>query len=262
MSKTKKIIYIIVIMLLITTIAISSYFILKQVLQEQKQDKDFEQLEEIINIPNEEDTTDNNHTEEKNNNNTSKSTKIDLQKLKNINSDIVGWIKIDGTNINYPVMQNGDYYLRRNFYKQYSTYGTPFIASYCELNKSDNSIVYGHHMNNHKMFADLEYYKNKSFYNNHKCIKLYTLEDKKTIENTYEVIFAFKTVAYSNKGFNYSSFYNANTRLEYCDFISKCKELELYNTNNSAVYGDKLLTLSTCEYSQKNGRMVVVAKKI
>lgn len=262
MSKTKKIIYIIVIMLLITTIAVSSFFIIKQVLQEQKQDKEFEQLEKIINIPNEKDTTDNNHTEEKNNNNTSKSTRIDLQKLKNINSDIVGWIKIDGTNINYPIMQNGDYYLRRNFYKNYSTYGTPFIASYCDINKSDNSIIYGHHMNNHKMFADLEYYKNKSFYNNHKYIKLYTLDDGKTIENTYEVIFAFKTVAYSNKGFNYSSFYNANTRLEYYDFISKCKELELYNTNNSAVYGDKLLTLSTCEYSQKNGRMVVVAKKI
>ena len=262
MSKTKKIIYISVIMLLITTIAISSYFILKQVLQEQKQDKEFEQLEEIINIPNEEDTTSNDKTNDNKKNSNNKNTNIDLQKLKEINSDIVGWIKIDGTNINYPIMQNGDYYLRRNFYKQYSTYGTPFLASYCELNKSDNSIVYGHHMNNHKMFADLEYYKNKSFYNNHKYIKLYTLEDEKTTENTYEVIFAFKTVAYSNKGFNYSSFYNANTRLEYCDFISKCKELELYNTNNSAVYGDKLLTLSTCEYSQKNGRMVVVAKKI
>lgn len=262
MSKSKKIINLIIIMLLIVTIAVSSYFILKQVLQEQKQDKEFEKLEEIINISNEEDTTDNNHTEEKNNDNTSKSTRIDLQKLKNINSDIVGWIKINGTNINYPIMQNGDYYLRRNFYKNYSTYGTPFIASYCELNKSDNSIVYGHHMNNHKMFADLEYYKNKSFYNNHKYIKLYTLENEKTIENTYEIIFAFKTVAYSNKGFNYSSFYNANTRLEYCDFISKCKELEFYSTNNSAVYGDKLLTLSTCDYSQKNGRMVVVAKKI
>ena len=262
MSKTKKIVNIIVIMLLITTIAISSYFILKQVLQEQKQDKEFEQLEEIINIPNEEDITSNDKTKDNKKNSNNKSTKIDLQKLKEINSDIVGWIKIDGTNINYPIMQNGDYYLRRNFYKQYSTYGTPFIASYCELNKSDNSIVYGHHMNNHKMFADLEYYKNKSFYNNHKYIKLYTLENEKTIENTYEVIFSFKTVAYSNKGFNYSSFYNANTRLEYCDFISKCKELELYDTNKTAVYGDKLLTLSTCEYSQKNGRMVVVAKKI
>lgn len=262
MSKTKKIIYIIVIMLLITTIAISSFFIIKQVLQEQKQDKEFEQLEEIINIPNEEDTTSNDKTNDNKKNSNNKNTNIDLQKLKNINSDIVGWIKIDGTNINYPVMQNGDYYLRRNFYKQYSTYGTPFIASYCDINKSDNSIIYGHHMNNHKMFADLEYYKNKNFYNNHKYIKLYTLENEKTIENTYEVIFAFKTVAYSNKGFNYSSFYNANTRLEYCDFISKCKELELYDTNKTAVYGDKLLTLSTCEYSLKNGRMVVVAKKI
>lgn len=262
MSKTKKIIYIILIMLLIVTIAISSYFILKQVLQEQKQDKEFEQLEEIINIPNEEDTTSNDKTNDNKKNSNNKNTNIDLQKLKEINSDIVGWIKIDGTNINYPIMQNGDYYLRRNFYKQYSTYGTPFIASYCELNKSDNSIVYGHHMNNHKMFADLECYKNESFYNNHKYIKLYTLENGKTIENTYEVIVAFKTVAYSNKEFNYSSFYNANTRLEYCDFISKCKELELYNTNKTAVYGDKLLTLSTCEYSQKNGRMVIVAKKI
>ena len=261
MSKSKKIIYLIIIMLLIATIAVSSFFILKQVLQEQKQDKEFEQLEEIINIPNEENTTDKN-TEIKKNSNADKSTKVDLQKLKSINSDIVGWIKIDGTNINYPIMQNGNYYLRRNFYKNYSTYGTPFLASYCELNKSDNSIIYGHHMNNHKMFADLEYYKNKSFYNNYKYIKLYTLEDNKTTLNTYEVIFAFKTVAYFNKGFNYSSFYNANTRLEYCDFISKCKELELYSTNKTAIYGDKLLTLSTCEYSQKNGRMVVVAKKM
>ena len=137
MSKTKKIIYIIVIMLLITTIAISSFFIIKQVLQEQKQDKEFEQLEEIINIPNEEDTTSNDKTNDNKKNSNNKNTNIDLQKLKNINSDIVGWIKIDGTNINYPVMQNGDYYLRRNFYKQYSTYGTPFIASYCDINKRD-----------------------------------------------------------------------------------------------------------------------------
>ena len=88
----------------------------------------------------------------------------------------------------------------------------------------------------------------------------------KCLENTiyekanYEIIAVFKTVAYT--GFNYYKFYNANTREEFDTFIKKCKELSFYDTEKVAKYGDKLITLSTCEYSNKNGRLVVVAKKI
>lgn len=187
---------------------------------------------------------------------------IDLQKLYNINSDLVGWIKIDGTNINYPVMQNGNFYLRRNFYKNYSSCGTPYLAEYCGLKTSDNLILYGHHMNNKTMFSSLDNYKRFNFYKNHQYVKFYTLEDGKTIENTYEIIYAFKTVAYSDNGFKYNSFYIANIEEQFNDFILKCQELSFYNTGKTAKYGDKLITLSTCEYSQKNGRIVIVGRKI
>lgn len=78
----------------------------------------------------------------------------------------------------------------------------------------------------------------------------------------YEVVAAFKTTAYSEDGFKYYRFIQAADAAEFDAFIEKCKELAFYDTGVSAGYGDTLLTLSTCEYSRKNGRMVVVARKI
>lgn len=158
-------------------------------------------------------------------------------------------------------MQNGEYYLHNNFYKQKSSLGTPFLASYCNINTSDNLIVYGHHIKSGKMFADLEYYKNYNFYSNHKAIKFYVLENDETKEHCYEILSAFKTTANDN-GFKYYEFYKANDETEFNSFIEKCKSMSFYNTGVTAYYGDKLLTLSTCEYSQENGRMIVVAKEM
>ena len=83
-----------------------------------------------------------------------------------------------------------------------------------------------------------------------------------TIEKTYEVAIAFKTVVYSDKGFKYYNYTNFSDVQELNDFIENCRKLEFYNTGIDINYGDKLITLSTCEYSQKNGRIVVVAKQI
>ena len=80
-------------------------------------------------------------------------------------------------------------------------------------------------------------------------------------KSKYEIISVFKTVA-DNKGFNYYEFYNANSQGEFDTFINKCKELSFYDIEQDATFGDKLITLSTCEYSKQNGRLVVVAKKI
>ena len=272
MSKYKKYIYFVVIMLLIVIIAVSSFLLLDESLEQKKQVEDFKELEKIVEIDQdeEEDKTESNEELAEENVETGTEDKqtikvaedMDLQKLYNINSDLVGWIKIDGTNINYPVMQNGNFYLRKNFYKNYSSCGTPYLAEYCSLKTSDNLILYGHHMNNKTMFSSLNNYKRFNFYKNHQYVKFYTLEDGKTIENTYEIIYAFKTVAYSDSGFKYNSFYIANTEEQFNNFISKCQELSFYNTGKTAKYGDKLITLSTCEYSQKNGRMVVVGRKI
>lgn len=254
MKKRKNIFIILGIALLIVILAISSYFFIKQVLENKNLDKQYEDIQDIV-------TTEivSNNTEDKKED---IREIIDLKELYKINNDLVGWIKIDGTKIDYPVMQNEDFYLRRNIYKNYSYYGTPYLAKYCDIKNSDNLIIYGHHIKNNAMFGELENYKKKSFYNNHKYIKFYTLENELTIEHVYEVIATFKTVVYSDNGFKYYSFNNAKNSQDFNDYVSMCKQLQFYETGKTANYGDKLITLSTCEYSIKNGRIVVVAKKV
>lgn len=245
--KVRKFIRVFFFLLLVAIIVASSIYILSNLMQEKKQQNDFEELQEIV-----EDNT----QEESDSENS-----IDLYNLYLINNDVVGWIRIEGTNINYPVMQNSEYYLRRNIYKEYSTYGTPFLADYCNINLSDNLIIYGHHIKSGMMFADLDKYKSYDYYLNHKTIKLYKLQGTETIEEEYKIIFCFKTTV-NKGGFKYYNFFNATSEADYNSFLEQCRELSFYNTEDTAKYRDKLITLSTCEYSLNNGRMVVVAKKI
>ena len=176
------------------------------------------------------------------------------------NTDMVGWLSIAGTTLNYPVMQTPNepnYYLKHNFEKEYSDLGTPYIQENCDLTGSDNLVIYGHHIKGGKMFGALNDYKSKSFYEEHKTILFDTL----TEQAEYEIVAVFKTVAYSSEGFRYYDFVNAENAEAFDEYIAKCKELALYDTGVSAEYGDRLITLSTCEYSAQNGRLVVVAKK-
>lgn len=253
--------YIIILSLLIVILAISSFFIIKEFAENKKEIDIYDDLQEIVIEENTDIDTTNVDTEIEKSEGES-SNKYNLENIAKINSDVVGWIKIGNTNIDYPVMQNGDYYLHRNIYKNYSSHGTPYLAEYCNIQYSDNLIIYGHHMNDNSMFAQLDNYKKHSFYENHKYIKFYSYYNGKTIEKTYEVAIAFKTVVYSDKGFKYYNYTNFSDVQELNDFIEKCRKLEFYNTGIDINYGDKLITLSTCEYSQKNGRIVVVAKQI
>lgn len=177
------------------------------------------------------------------------------------NSDFVGWITIDDTAVDYPIMQSKDnpnFYLKHSFEKSYSDYGVPYVQEDCAVDLSDNTVIYGHHMNNGTMFSDLCKYTDKDFYESHKTIHFDTLEGF----GNYEIIAVFKTVAYSEQGFKYYHFVDAHSEMEFDEYVLKCKELALYDTGITAEYDDKLITLSTCEYSQTNGRLVVVAKKI
>ena len=94
----------------------------------------------------------------------------------------------------------------------------------------------------------------------HKTITFDTLTDR----HQYEVIAVFKTVVYTNSSdsFKYYEFTDAENAAEFDAYVAKCKELSLYDTGVSAEYGDKLISLSTCEYSRNNGRLVVVAKRV
>lgn len=188
------------------------------------------------------------------------------EKYKDIylkNSDFIGWIQIDGTKVDYPVVftpEDEDWYLRKNFDKDYSIAGTIFIAGGTELYRpSENIIIYGHKMTDHTMFGDIHNYEDEDYYKEHKYIHFNHLQE----DATYEVIAAYKTVSHNMNtytGFDVYGYVNLDKeKFDY--FVSESKNATNYKTADVS-YGDKLITLSTCSYHTTNGRFVVVAKKI
>ena len=242
------------IILLVFILCASSYYLISNLVKDKKENDEFKNLEQIIveNKTNE----DSQNKEEKSN--TTNYSNVDLNSLKNQNRDLIGWIKIDNTNINYPVMQNGNYYLRKNFYKKYSKLGTPYLADYCNIRTSDILTIFGHHINQGYMFADLIKYQDFDYYNSHKYIKFFTLKNNQTIENNYEVCFAFKIKAERYNYYSYTKFYDEDDLKE---FVENCQKLSIYNTDTKFDYENQFITLSTCEYSQNNGRMIVIGIK-
>ena len=178
----------------------------------------------------------------------------------NLNPDLVGWIYIPGTVINYPVVQTPDwvnYYLTRDFYGNESKYGAIYADEMADIrNHSDNITIYGHKMKDGSMFADLHNYSNKSFYDQYPTIDFNTIYENRT----YQIFAVFLTTA-DEAGFDYHLFVDG-TEEEFDAFVNQCRALSLYDTGVDVNYGDKLITLSTCEHNNVNGRYVVVAKQI
>ncbi len=176
--------------------------------------------------------------------------------LINKNSDCIGWLRISGTKIDYPVMQTKDnpqYYLRRDFNKQYSYLGTPFMDSRCDMNYDNNLIVYGHNMKDGKMFADLLKYREKSYFKEHNIIHFITPNGVQK----YSVIAVCK-VKNDDEWYSYTT---QKDKESFSNLILHIKDKSLYQTDETAEYGDYFITLSTCEYSQTNGRLIVIAKR-
>lgn len=181
----------------------------------------------------------------------------EYEELLAMNPDLVGWVKIPQTAINYPVMQTPmtpQYYLYRNFYKEPSDRGCIFAQEECDIDSpSDNVTIYGHCMKDGSMFAGLANYTYKSYWKDHQTVQFDTLYESRT----YRVFAVFKTSGDAGKGFAYHTFVDAASPSEFTSFVSKCKELAFYDTGITPEYGDKLLCLSTCEYTMANGRLVV-----
>jgi len=175
------------------------------------------------------------------------------------NPHTVGWMHIPSTKVNYPVMQTPDapnYYLKRSFSGEPSAHGCLYAQENCDLETSDNVVIYGHNMRDGSMFAALHKYQDKSFFLEHGTIIFNTLFEHRT----YEILSVFNTSASEGMGFSYHTFTDAADEAEFDQFVNTCKALSFYDTGVTAQYGDRLITLSTCEYSQTNGRLVVVAK--
>lgn len=185
------------------------------------------------------------------------------------NPDIIGWIKIEGTNINYPVMQTKDdpeFYLRRGFDAEYSLSGTPFLDAKSDIfEPTCNWVIYGHHMKDGTMFRDVTKYADYDFYEEHKIIEFDTIY-KETGQAEYEIVAAFyaeiKNV--DEGGFKYYQYAGITTEESFNEYVEGVKEMSVYDTGVDAEYGDQLLTLSTCNYhvDDGRGRFAVVAKRI
>lgn len=188
---------------------------------------------------------------------------IQLEELQKENEEIIGWLEIAETNINLPVCQAQDnsYYLTHNYKKEKATGGALFLDKDFNLDKpSTNYLIYGHRNKNGTMFEDLIKYKDEQFFKSHPTIKFTTTKE----DTEYQIIAVFFSRVYykdEQNVFRYYQFVNAESETEYNEYISNCKKASIYDTGATAEYGEQLLTLSTCEYSQEDGRFAIVAKK-
>lgn len=188
---------------------------------------------------------------------------LQVEALKKENEDIIGWLEIPNTKINFPVVQGTDnqYYMTHTYKKEESKDGSIFLdKDYNWDLPSSNLLLYGHNNKNGNMFQGLLNYKQESYYNEHPDIRFTTLTD----DSEYEIISVFLSRVYytnENNVFRYYYFINAENEEQYNYYIEESKKASLYDTGKTAKYGEQLLTLSTCEYSQGDGRFVIVAKK-
>ena len=186
----------------------------------------------------------------------------DYQTLYYKNKSLIGWLKIDDTIIDYPVMQsqNMEYYLDHNFSQEKDRNGCLFIDRDCSIwPKSQNIIIYGHNMKSGKMFGSLTKYKSEAYYKKHSEIRFDTLYEK----GTYEVMYVFSETVHeqSEVAFKYYQFIDAHSEEEYESYMNDMAQMSLYDTGITAKFGDELITLSTCDYEQGGERWVVVARK-
>lgn len=184
-----------------------------------------------------------------------------INEMHDENKHVIGWIEIKNSNVNYPVLYSGDdYYLRRNYKGNYQREGSIYIDKHNNLSDI-NLIIHGHNIDNGTMFRDLLKYKEEDFYKEHKIINFCDLNECKE----YEIISVFLSKVYMKTEtdvFKYYKFYGDQSEEEYKEYVKNVKELSLYDIETTAKYPDKLITLSTCEFSVANGRLVVVAKEL
>lgn len=176
--------------------------------------------------------------------------------IKKINPDVVAWINIKDTNIDYPILQgkDNDFYLKHNIYKEKSRAASIFMDYRNNPAFEDkNTILYGHNMKDGSMFRDLLYYEQPWFFKKHKIINIET--EKGTLK--YEVFSIYVT----DVNFNYL-ITNFNNEKEYEDYLNIIKEKSKVKSDTTVTAKDKILTLSTCSYQFKNARTVVHAKKV
>ena len=275
--------YYVVAVILIAVLAFSGYQALKIYLPQSKESGDFESVKEEAGVKdvtaqdildqsassNPDDTDNNTSDNQSDNPDTSGSQTVvnindhtPFQYLAEDNSDFVGWLSIEDTVIDYPVMKSSEsdpeYYLHRDFDKNYSYSGTRFIGEGCNAD-SDAFVIYGHNMNSGSMFGSLDSYKSGSFALEHKDIVFRTQKENRV----YRVFAAFQTSLQDDSDeFAYYRSVGKLNKAEYEDVLDNIQKMSLISLNEAPEYPEQIMFLSTCYYHTDEGRFVVAAYRI
>ena len=263
---SKKLLFTITVVLLVIAFAVSAVMVGKYVVEGKKSEDRFDELAQQASAAATTEPAETKAAEETKPAETTEPTEPKMiagyEELYNQNNDLVGWIKLEGTKLNYPVMQtpaDPNFYLYRDFDKKDSTRGSVYAWGDADVNEpSDNITIFGHNMADGSMFNCLAAYTSKVAWENNPIIMFDTL----TEYHTYKIFAVFKTSANLGQGFSYHKFVDADNEQEFNEFVAECKRLSFYDTGITPIYGDKLIALSTCEYTLDNGRLVVCAVRI
>ena len=241
--RCNKIIGILLILIFLIVFFSCSYFLLKDFFELKESDEDTEELiEDAIEI-----IADTEDEDVK--------TSIDWDYLKSTNQDIIGWIEIEGTNINYPILKDNDnlYYLKHSYNKKYNSNGSIFTLDNKPF-EIEETVIYGHNMKNKSMFSQLGNYLNKDFLYSHRNIKIYT-----PIQNYVAEVFSCYSIGIETENINIKTL-NFNEKIEYYKSVSKYKIDSTDKIN-------RIIKLSTCSYINSrthptNQRYYIVANLI
>ncbi len=234
---------VIISLLLICVLAFSTVQLIRIYTEKEKINLQFEELKSMIEITVSQSENEN----------------IEYVKLKEKNSDFVGWLTVDGTNIDYPVMQSADapeFYLKHNFNKDEDRHGIPFVSQSSSVPNGDNIIIFGHNMKDGTMFSELQKFVSAEFCEENHGIMFNTL----TTSNVYDVIMVFKISESDTENFKYYT-YTSFDNITADEYLSAAKQYAIWSNNKSISNDAELLTLSTCEYTLDSGRLVIIAEK-
>lgn len=231
--------------ILIGILAFSSFQIASKLIDYKKSEKLYSEIQDIVT------STEVNDVEESEDNIST------YEKLKAINPDYKFWVEVENTNINYPVVQGTDnsFYLKKDFNKKDSSAGTIFMDALNNFEVDNNTVLYGHNMNNKTMFNNVTLFKKQDFFNQNNKIKIKHNEEEK--EYIYEVF----SVYHSDNTFDYNTV-RFGEGYSFENFIEDIKEKSMYKTNIEVTESDKIITLSTCSYEFKGAKTTVHAKLI
>ena len=187
-----------------------------------------------------------------------------FKNLVELNSDVVGWISIPNTPIDYPVTQttNNSYYLRHNINKEANSSGCPFVDYRNVIKPGELSrctLIYGHHRRNGTMFAKLTKYNDIEFYKENPVIRFDTIYDR----NEWVVFANLRTSTNSQYGKPYQYIRTSfKDDKDFTDFVADLRVRSLIDTPVEVTADDEILLLSTCSYERSGWRMIIAARKV